>query len=315
MSLVDGRALISAAQLAQRIDEPQLRIFDCSVHLVPDPPRTYRIVSGREDWLQARLPRAGFLDLATDLSDQAATLRFTMPETHRAAVAFGLAGVVDGASIVLYASTHPMWATRVWWMLRSLGVDAMVLDGGLGAWQRGGGALESGPFHHPTGVLTARPRAGLWADRDAVLATTRRTEQDAEPQADQHSAAEGGTESGDATSVCTINALSPSMYRGDGERNYGRPGHITGSVNVPYAALFDPDTLEYRDAATLRAHFDAVDAFYRSVICYCGGGISATCDAFALTLLGHDDVRVYDGSMSEWVRDPDLPLTVGAAPA
>lgn len=295
MSLVDGRNLLSAAQLAERMDDPDLRIFDCSVHLVPDPPRTYRIVSGREDWLRARLPRAGFLDLTTDLSDQASRLNFTMPEPRRAAVAFGLAGVVDDASIVLYASTHPMWATRVWWMLRSLGVNAMVLDGGLGAWQRSGGAVETGPFHHPSGVLGVRPDAALWADREDVLATT------------------GSTEPAGAQ-VCTINALSPSMYRGDGDRHYGRPGHITGSVNVPYAALFDPDTLEYRDAAALRTHFEAVDAFDRSVICYCGGGISATCDAFALTLLGHEKVRVYDGSMSEWVRDPALPLTIGEAP-
>lgn len=292
MSLVDGRTLLSAAQLAERILDPDLRIFDCSVHLVPDPPRTYRIVSGREDWLRARLPRAGFLDLQTDLSDASARLNFTMPEPRRAAVAFGLAGVVDAATIVLYASTHPMWATRVWWMLRSLGVESMILDGGLGAWQRNGGEIQTGAFHHPNGVLTGEPRPGLWADREAVLATT-------------------DSASSSSASTCTINALSPSMYRGDGDRHYGRPGHITGSVNVPYAALFEPETLEYRDADTLRAHFDAVDAFDRRVICYCGGGISATCDALALTLLGHEDVRVYDGSMSEWVRDPALPLTLG----
>ena len=55
-------------------------------------------------------------------------------------------------------------------------------------------------------------------------------------------------------------------------------------------------------------------AFDRPVICYCGGGISATCDAFALVRLGHEDVAVYDGSMNEWVRDPSLPIDEGAEP-
>ncbi|HSG87959.1 MAG TPA: rhodanese-like domain-containing protein [Pseudomonadales bacterium] len=287
MSLVDGHTLISATQLAAQLGAPDLRVFDCTVHLRPDPPRTYRIESGREDWLAGHVPGAGFLDLPGALSDPASRLAFTMPAPEAAAAAFGAAGVVDGARIVLYASSHPMWATRVWWMLRSLGVEAAVLDGGLEAWRRAGGAIETGPAGPAPGTLQVRPDPALWADRADVLATV----------------ADAG--------VCTINALSPSMYRGEGDRHYGRPGHITGSVNVPYAALFEDDTQCYRDADALRAHFDAVGALDRPVVCYCGGGISATCDAFALVRLGHGDVRVYDGSMSEWVRDPDLPLTVG----
>lgn len=291
MSLVDDTTLISAQHLAARIGEHDLRIFDCTVHLRPDPPRTYRIESGREDWLQTHIPGAGFLDLPGDLSARGSGLSFTMLPPAEAARAFGAAGVVDDTHIVLYSSSHPMWATRVWWMLRSLGVHAIVLDGGLTAWSQAGLPLESGGTTFPAGTLTAHPNPALWADRDAVLARIE----------------DGAT--------CTINALSPAMYRGDGPQNYGRPGHITGSVNVPYAALFDPETQTYLDADTLRAHFDAVGAFDRRVICYCGGGISATCDAFALTRLGHQDVSVYDGSMSEWVRDPELPLTVGEQPA
>jgi thiosulfate/3-mercaptopyruvate sulfurtransferase len=290
MSIVDERTLISAAALGAALDDPALRIFDCTVHLVPDPPRPYRIESGRESWLSERLPGAGFLDLTGDLSDQAAATAFTMPAPEAAAAAFGAAGVVDGARIVLYASNHPMWATRVWWMLHSLGIEAAVLDGGLAAWRDAGMPIETGPFEHPMGTLGVQPRSDAWADRDAVLAAI-----------------------GDG-SVCTVNALSPSMYRGDGDRSYGRPGHISGSVNLPYAALFADDAQRYADAATLRAHFEDIDAFGRRVIAYCGGGISATCDAFALKRLGHHAVAVYDGSMSEWVADPALPMTVGAEP-
>jgi thiosulfate/3-mercaptopyruvate sulfurtransferase len=118
----------------------------------------------------------------------------------------------------------------------------------------------------------------------------------------------------DAPGVCTINALAPEVYRGDGGANYGRRGHITGSVNVPFAALFQGPSLEFADVATLKGAFETVKAFDQEVICYCGGGISATCDAFALVALGHEKVAVYDGSMSEWVADPSLPMREGAEP-
>ena len=291
MSIVNGSTLISAEDLAALAKEDAtLRVFDCTVHLLPDPPRAYRIESGRASWEAERLPGAGFLDLTGELSDQSARTAFTMPAPDAAAAAFGAAGVVDGARIVLYASNHPMWATRVWWMLHSLGVEATVLDGGLAAWKAAGLPLEAGPAEHAPGTLTVTPRAHAWADRDAVLA-----------------AIDDGT-------TCTVNALAPSMYRGDGDRSYGRPGHISGSVNVPYAALFADEQMRYADADAIRAHFDAAGAGDRRVILYCGGGISATCGAFALTALGRSDVAVYDGSMSEWVADPELPMTVGEAP-
>ncbi len=291
MSIVDDATLISAAGLAAALaSAPELRIFDCTVHLRADSPRPYRIESGSADWRQARLPGAGFLDLTGALSDPDGGTAFTMPSAINAAAAFGEAGVVNDARIVLYASNHPMWATRVWWMLRSLGVSATVLDGGLAAWQAAGLPIESGAFAHTPGALSVNPRPGAWADHARVRAVI-----------------------GNG-SVCTLNALSPSMYRGEGERHYGRRGHISGSVNVPYASLFEDETLCFADASTLRACFEAQGAMSRPVIAYCGGGISATCAAFALTALGNGQVSVYDGSMAEWVADPDRPLTTGAAP-
>lgn len=94
--------------------------------------------------------------------------------------------------------------------------------------------------------------------------------------------------------------------------SYGRKGHIKGSRNVPYASLLNADGT-YRNEAELRALFSATGALEKPrVICYCGGGISATMDALALTRLGHPSVAVYDGSMAEWSRDPDMPMETGA---
>ena len=112
--------------------------------------------------------------------------------------------------------------------------------------------------------------------------------------------------------VCTVTALSPEVYAGTGEMHYGRRGHIPGSLNLHYDDLMDGG--KFKSADDLHAALSAkgmLDA--AKIITYCGGGISATIDAFACLLVGKNDVAVYDGSMSEWVRN-ESPLNTGSAP-
>jgi thiosulfate/3-mercaptopyruvate sulfurtransferase len=111
--------------------------------------------------------------------------------------------------------------------------------------------------------------------------------------------------------VCTINALQAPQHVGTGGNTYGRPGRIAGSVNVPTVGLVDPATNTFLPPDQLRAQFDAVHAFDKKVITYCGGGIAASATAHALVMLGHPDVRLYDASMSEWAIDETLPMEVG----
>jgi thiosulfate/3-mercaptopyruvate sulfurtransferase len=289
MTKWDGRGLVSTGWLAENLGDPNLRIFDATVHLRPATPGPYTIESGRADYEAGHVPGAGFLDLARDLSDTESKLSFTMPPVERLAKALGAAGIGRGTHVVVYTSTTPMWATRLWWMLRASGFDDVaVLDGGFAKWKAEGRAVESGTRQYPAAELTLSARPGAWADKHAVLAAI------------------------DDGAVCTINALSPSVHSGESAMNYGRKGHIKGSRNVPYAALLRDDGT-YRSDDELRALFDAVGAFERPrAICYCGGGISATMDALALTRLGHPSVAVYDGSMSEWTRDASLPMETGA---
>jgi thiosulfate/3-mercaptopyruvate sulfurtransferase len=283
-----NRGLVSVGWLAANLDDPALRLFDATVHLRPSPSGPYRIESGRADYEAAHIPGAAFLDLAGDLSDPGSPLPFTAPPPEALARALGAAGIGPGARVVVYSGTTPMWATRIWWMLRAVGFDdAAVLDGGLAAWRARGLAVESGARRYPAARLTAQPRPDLWADKAQVMAAI-----------------------GDGA-VCTINALSAAVHSGEAPTNYGRKGHIAGSRNVPYASLLDQDGT-YLDDQGLRARFEAVGAFERSrVICYCGGGISATMAALALIRLGHPRVAVYDGSMSEWSRDPSAPMALG----
>jgi thiosulfate/3-mercaptopyruvate sulfurtransferase len=284
--------LVGPDWLASNLGARDLRIFDVTVFLHPNPEgRGYRVESGRERFGEGHIPGAVFLDLIQDLSAPDSRLPFMMPPAEVAAAKLGTAGIAADSRVVAYSAGSVMWATRLWWMLRSLGFDrAAVLDGGFAKWRREGRPVTREASTYPPAILTISPRPSLWVD----LAEMRRV------------VAEGR--------VCTVNALSPEVY--SGEKNvYGRPGHIPGSRNVFYDSLLDPESGTFRPAAELRERFARSGALSSPrVITYCGGGISATMDALALTLLGHPDVAVYDGSMSEWVQHPELPLTLGSEP-
>jgi GAF domain-containing protein/rhodanese-related sulfurtransferase len=114
--------------------------------------------------------------------------------------------------------------------------------------------------------------------------------------------------------VCMINALPEDQHRFTSGIHYGRPGHIKGSVNLPSGDLLDPETNEFLPAGELRRRFDQIGAFSKRVITYCGGGAAASADAMALVMLGHPDVKLYDGSLLEWSTDPSLPMEVDPVP-
>ena len=104
-----------------------------------------------------------------------------------------------------------------------------------------------------------------------------------------------------------MNALDQAQHRGE-TQHYARPGHIQGSANVPAMELVDDATHRYRPLEELRTMFADVTSRGERMITYCGGGIAASSDAFVLHRLGHDDVAVYDNSLSEWAADPSLPM-------
>ena len=282
--------LVGTEWLAAQLGAPDLRVLDATVFLHMNPEgQGYTPESGRARFDAAHVPGAQFVDLIDAFSDPATDVRFMMPPATRFCELAGALGVGDDTRVVVYSSGSPMWATRLWWMFRSVGFDrCAVLDGGFAKWVKEGRAISSEPTVPVPARLTPRPRPALWAGKEDVLRAM-----------------------GDPA-VCTINALSPAVYTG--ERNtYGRAGHIPGSVNVFYDTLLNPADGTFLPPDRLRPLFDAVGAFERPrVICYCGGGISATMDALALLQAGHRDIAVYDGSMWEWVSDPALPLKLGA---
>ena len=113
--------------------DKRLRIFDTTVFLRPDPPR-YRVESGRENYFTAHIPTAGFLDLTKGLSDETSPFAFTLPGVEQLQTNFRRYGIDDDSLVVLYSTSHIMWATRVWWMLHWAGhQNVTLLDGGYTA--------------------------------------------------------------------------------------------------------------------------------------------------------------------------------------
>ena len=90
----------------------------------------------------------------------------------------------------------------------------------------------------------------------------------------------------------------------------GRAISREASIYRPFTCSIRRQT-NFLPAAELRKRFEAVGAFGKQAITYCGGGIAASADAFALVMLGHPDVKLYDASLSEWATDPSLPMATG----
>jgi thiosulfate/3-mercaptopyruvate sulfurtransferase len=280
--------LAETAWLQDHLDDPDLRVLDCTVFLRPVEGGV-RPESGRAQWEQAHIPGAGFADLIGDLSDKDTHLPIMMPPAAQFADAMERYGVGDDSRVVLYDAATNVWAARVWWMLRAFGFErAAVLNGGWKKW-----TLEKRPTSsgvepsRPRARFTARPQAALIADWKEVRAAL------------------------DDPGVRLVNALSADEHSGKVTR-VARPGHIPGSVNVPAGSLVDPATNAYRDPAELRAIFERAGLPGSGrVIAYCGGGIAACGDALALTLLGAKDVAVYDGSLVDWSSRAELPMETG----
>src|SRR5882757_1741620 len=288
-----SNGLITTVELARILDRPDLRLFDCTTYLEPAPAGStapYLAVPGQHTFEAGHIPGADFLDLQGEFSDQSTELRFMMPATAQLEAAFGRHGLGTDSRVVLYSIGTPMWATRFWWMLRSLGFDdAAVLDGGFDKWKAEQRAIETGAAKgYLPATFKAKPKPGFFVGKHDLLAaiTNRNT--------------------------VIVNALSPQFHRGLEPSRYGRPGRIPGSCNVSAATLLDPSTRIFVPLADAEAKFATQGLRQdKRVIAYCGGGISATIDLFLLHRLGYDNLSLYDGSLGEWANDESLPLETG----
>jgi thiosulfate/3-mercaptopyruvate sulfurtransferase len=275
-----SRALISAAELKDIMDAPDVKILDASYNLPPAP---------------GRIGRA--LDFDIDaVADIGAAYPHTVPKPGDFGDIVGEMGIGSGQRIVVYDRAGlSMAAARAWWMFRLFGHDNVrILDGGLPAWLKAGYPL-------------AAPAGDDDPASDALFRENYRPELIRRKQ--------DILDNLTGRKFTVVDARDARRYSGDAPEP--RPGveggHIPGAINVPYAGLIDPATGLFKKKEDLKAALGQVDPG-KPVVVSCGSGVTACVVALALFETGNENAAVYGGSWAEWGSDPAVPKTRGGAP-
>ena len=265
--------LVDTNWLADHLDSPDVVVVDGSLHL----PTTGR--NARQEFLVEHIPGALFFDI-DEISDKSNALPHMLPSTIQFASQMKKLGIGDGMRVVAYDSAGLYSAPRVWWMLRIMGhEDVVVLGGGLKKWKAEGRPTEDGPARpRQPRHFTPRFQAGMIADKSDVSSLLR---------------------SGDAQ---VLDARAAGRFRGEeAEPRKGlRAGHMPGAINVPFGSLVGADgTLKSKAELTAAFANAGVDPG-KPIVTSCGSGVTACVLALALAEIGYPEAAIYDGSWVQW---------------
>ncbi len=277
--------LTDAAELDSLRKTGDIVIVDCRFDL-RDP------AAGAKQYAAAHIPSAVFADLDSDLSAPVTNLtgRHPLADVDELSSTFGRLGIDRRTPVVVYDADSGALAARCWWLLRWLGHERVrLLDGGLAAWQAAGLPVDAGTVTAEPRHFDARPRPGLLFELQELL--------------DNGASAEG---------LYLIDARDAARFRGDIEPIDPVAGHIPGAINLPYTAALHEDGT-WRSDQEIRAIWADVLGGDRdtATAAMCGSGVTACHLIVSALLAGNSEPRVYIGSWSEWIRDPQRPVATG----
>jgi len=277
--------LVSTDWLANSLGADDLCIVDATAFM----PGSERDAAA--EYAARHIPGAVFLDLA-NLSDPDDPRPNTVPSEQQFAAHVQALGIGDDCRIVLYDNSPLGSAARAWWLFEHFGArNIAVLDGGLRKWLAEERPVESGSPAQTTARFSARRNKGAVIDKEEILETL----------------------GSDRTQILDARG----MGRFTGEEPEVRPGmvsgHIPGSRCLPSSLLFNPDGTWKRGSELRDLFVQAGIDLDAPIITTCGSGVTAAALHFAARLLGKTDVRLYDGSWSEWGADPATPKAMGPA--
>jgi thiosulfate/3-mercaptopyruvate sulfurtransferase len=287
---VDFTTLIDVDSLRALVGGPGIAVLDCRFDLAA-------AEAGREAYRRSHIPGARYVDLNRDLSGpvSAASGRHPLPDPPALAGFFGTLSICADTQVVVYDESNGSFAARAWWLLRWLGHPKVaVLDGGMSAWLRAGGATESGEPPRATAGRSATGTGGSSAAGQAALG------------ADELIAAL------EKPRTLLIDARAPERYAGSVEPIDPVAGHIPGAVNHPFSSNLQSDgRFLPADELERRWRERLAGASPADVGMMCGSGVTACHNLLALERAGLPGARLYAGSWSEWIRDPRRPVARG----
>ncbi len=280
--------LVTTEWLHEHLDDPNLRIVDIRGHVLPASAPHPHYFNHHDDYLQAHIPGAVFVDWVKEITDPGDTqYHAQIAKPERYAAVMSRLGIGPETLVVAYDDAHSMFAARLWWSLRYYGHDnVVVLDGGWKKWTAEGRPVTAEiPVIEPA-QFTAQPRPELCRSADSVAA-------------------------GLHSDMTLIDVRTPEEYTGQASRTQ-RAGHIPGAINHPAGKLYNADdTLLSPEALREQFAANGIDPTTENIVTYCNGGVSASFGMLALNLAGISDVALYDGSWKNWSSDDSKPIETG----
>ena len=280
--------LVSTEWLEEHLDAPDVRVADVRWSLLEKD-------KGRNAYLAAHIPGAIHLDVDQDLASPRGQGpgRHPLPLPSRFAASMARAGIGPDTHVIAYDFGDGSTAARLWWLLRYLGhARVSLLDGGIARWNAEGRPVDDQVPSYPPSKFVALPRDSMVVDAEAVERMR------------------------DDPRTLILDARLVERYEGKVEPIDPVAGHVPGARSRPYPAnLRAPDDPRFLPPAELREWFTQLGADRAErVICYCGSGVNACQNIFALALAGFDNGVLYEGSWSDWCSVPTRKMSTGAQP-
>jgi thiosulfate/3-mercaptopyruvate sulfurtransferase len=271
------KTIISPARLAAHLADPQWVIVDCRFEL--DDPE-----AGRQAYKAAHIPGARYAHLDEVLTNLPYLDhgRHPLPAPDVMALRFGELGIGNDSQVVAYDDAGGAYAARLWWMLRYLGHEAVaVLDGGWQGWLASGYPVTAEPAEWEPATFHGEVQQ-RWLVTAAEVPSV----------------------------ALLVDSRAPERYRGEVEPIDPIAGHIPGAVNYPYSRNLD-DSGNFLSPSQLRAQFAELhgDTPAEEVTYYCGSGVTACHNLLAQAHAGLPPGRLYAGSWSDWIRNPQRPVS------
>ncbi len=284
--MTNFKYLIGVDELGPQLGQPTWRVLDCRFDLMQP-------AKGRAEYGQGHIPGAQYADLDGDLAGPVSksTGRHPLPSTKAFAQTLGEWGIENESQVVVYDHGSGAIAARLWWMLKWVGHEQVaVLNGGYSAWQEAGYPVSD------NAEFADRVKFRAVVDSDLVVTTDELVQSMIADNA-----------------PLIVDARDRARFAGSSEPIDTVAGHIPGAVNHPFSESIDAlggwksrDQLRDGWAPILGRDTD------QPWVSMCGSGVTACHLALSAGVAGLPQPRLYVGSWSEWIRDPDRPVATAA---